>query len=473
MNWPNISELVDKFNKGEVTAEENVLKSLDLIDKGNKYNSIISINRDEAIKRARQIDEDKKNGKTIGKLAGVPYIAKDNFLTKNLKTTAASNMLKDYQANYQSTATKLLEDQGAIMVAKSNLDAFAHGTSTENSDFFTTSNPMDMEYVAGGSSGGSAAAVALDMAPFALGTDTGGSIRLPASFCGIVGYKPTYGSVSRSGVVAMASSLDAIGVLTKNVADAALVQEIITEQDALDSTTIELEDRNFSKIDDQNKKYKFGLLKEHIESEMDSNIKSGILNLIEKLKSDGHQIEEVSIPELPLTLAVYYIVCPAEVASNLSRYDGIRYGHSSENSSDLEEYYLNSRSEGFGAEAKRRIMIGTHVLSSGYFDAYYNKAQTVRTQLINSFNNAFNKYDFLIGPTSPSTAFKIGEKSKDPLSMYLMDIMTVATNLVGVPAISIPAGMSNGLPYGVQIMSNLREDHKLFNVSRIIEGLNE
>lgn len=471
MIWPNISELVEKFNSGELTAEENVIKALDLIEKGNKYNAIISVNRDAAISRAKDLDEKRRNGEKLGKLSGVPYIAKDNFLTKELKTTAASNMLRDYQANYEATAIKLLEDEGAIMVAKANLDAFAHGTSTENSDFFTTSNPIDLEYVAGGSSGGSAAAVALDMAPFALGTDTGGSIRLPASFCGIVGYKPTYGTVSRSGVVAMASSLDTIGVLTKNVSDASLVQEVMTKKDPLDSTTIDLEDKDFSNLDNSAKKYKIGLLKEHIEGEMDPNIKTGIYSLIDKLKKEGHQVEEVSIPDLPLALAVYYIVCPAEVASNLSRYDGIRYGHAPENSKNLEDFYLNSRSEGFGAEAKRRIMIGTHVLSSGYFDAYYNKAQTVRTQLINQFNEAFNNYDFLIGPTSPSTAFKIGEKTKDPLAMYLMDIMTVATNLVGIPAISVPAGESNGMPFGVHLMANLKKDHDLFKFSKIVEDL--
>jgi len=471
MSWPTIEEMVKKFNSGEVTAEENVLKSFELIEKGNKYNAIISVNKDAAIKLAKEIDQKKKDGKKLGRLAGVPYIAKDNFLTLDLNTTAASNMLKDYKANYESTTTKLLNQEDAIMVAKANLDAFAHGTSTENSDFFTTFNPIDVEYVAGGSSGGSASSVALDMAPFALGSDTGGSIRLPASFCGIVGYKPTYGAVSRSGVVAMASSLDTIGVLTKNVADAALVQEIITKVDPLDSTTVEIKDGNFSELN-PGKKYKVGILKEHMEGELDPNIKAGVLDTVEKLKAAGHAVEEVSIKDLPLALAVYYIVCPAEVASNLSRYDGIRYGHASEESKDLEDFYLNSRSEGFGAEAKRRIMIGTHVLSSGYFDAYYNKAQTVRTQLINQFNDAFSNYDFLIGPTSPSTAFKVGEKSKDPLAMYLMDILTVAINLVGIPAISIPIGESNKMPFGLQVMAKQKDDHELFRFSKEIEGLN-
>lgn len=471
MSWPTIEEMVKKFNSGEVTAEENVLKSFELIEKGNKYNAIISVNKDAAIKLAKEIDQKKKDGKKLGRLAGVPYIAKDNFLTLDLNTTAASNMLKDYKANYESTTTKLLNQEDAIMVAKANLDAFAHGTSTENSDFFTTFNPIDVEYVAGGSSGGSASSVALDMAPFALGSDTGGSIRLPASFCGIVGYKPTYGAVSRSGVVAMASSLDTIGVLTKNVADAALVQEIITKVDPLDSTTVEIKDGNFSELN-PGKKYKVGILKEHMEGELDPNIKAGVLDTVEKLKAAGHAVEEVSIKDLPLALAVYYIVCPAEVASNLSRYDGIRYGHASEESKDLEDFYLNSRSEGFGAEAKRRIMIGTHVLSSGYFDAYYNKAQTVRTQLINQINDAFSKYDFLIGPTSPSTAFKVGEKSKDPLAMYLMDILTVAINLVGIPAISIPIGESNKMPFGLQVMAKQKDDHELFRFSKEIEGLN-
>ena len=471
MSWSTIEEMVKKFNSGEITAEENVLKSFELIEKGNKYNAIISGNKDAAIMLAKEIDQKKKDGKKLGRLAGVPYIAKDNFLTLDLNTTADSNMLKDYKANYESTTTKLLNQEDAIMVAKANLDAFAHGTSTENSDFFTTFNPIDVEYVAGGSSGGSASSVALDMAPFALGSDTGGSIRLPASFCGIVGYKPTYGAVSRSGVVSMASSLDTIGVLTKNVADAALVQEIITRVDPLDSTTVEIKDGNFSELN-PGKKYKVGILKEHMEGELDPNIKAGVLDTIKKLKAAGHTVEEVSIKDLPLALAVYYIVCPAEVASNLSRYDGIKYGHASEESKDLEDFYLNSRSEGFGAEAKRRIMIGTHVLSSGYFDAYYNKAQTVRTQLINQFNDAFSNYDFLIGPTSPSTAFKVGEKSKDPLAMYLMDILTVAINLVGIPAISIPIGESNNMPYGLQVMAKQKDDHELFRFSKEIEGLN-
>jgi len=471
MSWSTIEEMVKKFNSGEITAEENVLKSFELIEKGNKYNAIISGNKDAAIMLAKEIDQKKKDGKKLGRLAGVPYIAKDNFLTLDLNTTADSNMLKDYKANYESTTTKLLNQEDAIMVAKANLVAFAHGTSTENSDFFTTFNPIDVEYVAGGSSGGSASSVALDMAPFALGSDTGGSIRLPASFCGIVGYKPTYGAVSRSGVVSMASSLDTIGVLTKNVADAALVQEIITRVDPLDSTTVEIKDGNFSELN-PGKKYKVGILKEHMEGELDPNIKAGVLDTIKKLKAAGHTVEEVSIKDLPLALAVYYIVCPAEVASNLSRYDGIKYGHASEESKDLEDFYLNSRSEGFGAEAKRRIMIGTHVLSSGYFDAYYNKAQTVRTQLINQFNDAFSNYDFLIGPTSPSTAFKVGEKSKDPLAMYLMDILTVAINLVGIPAISIPIGESNNMPYGLQVMAKQKDDHELFRFSKEIEGLN-
>lgn len=469
-DWPQIKELVALTKSGKSTALDNVQKSLALINQKKQYQSVIQTLEGSAIKRAKEVDELISKGEDPGRLAGVPFIAKDNFLTLEGNTTAASNMLKSFKAPYQSTAVQLLLDEGAILVAKSNLDAFAHGTSTENSDFYVTKNPFDLERVAGGSSGGSAAAVALGLTPFALGTDTGGSIRMPASICGVVGYKPTYGTVSRSGVVAMSSSLDTIGAFANNVDDAALVQEIMTKQDPLDSTTIALEDNNYSENLTLPKKLRIGVIKEYIEGDLNPDIKAEILNIIDKLKSAGHSVDEVSIPDLPLALAVYYIVCPAEVASNLSRYDGIKYGHQASKADNLEEYYLKSRSEGFGQEAKRRIMIGTHVLSSGYFEAYYNKAQTVRTELINQFKDAFSNHDFLIGPTTSDTAFKIGEKT-DPLSMYLLDLMTVAPNLVGIPAINIPAGTSKGLPFGVQLMSNQKEDHKLFSFAKTVESL--
>ena len=323
----------------------------------------------------------------------MPFIAKDNFLVFGAETTAASNILKGFEAPYQATAIEKLEAEGAICVAKANLDAFAHGSSTENSDFFTTLNPHDKTRVPGGSSGGSAAAVMLDMTPFALGTDTGGSVRLPASFCGVVGYKPTYGLVSRYGVVAMASSTDVIGPITKTVADAALVLDVMAGRDQFDGTTIERESSyNLQKTD--LKGQKIGVVREYMTEGLDPKVKKVILQAIETLKSRGALVTEVSLPSLQLALAVYYIVCPAEVSSNLARYDGQRFGHSSKKAKNLEDSFAMSRTEGFGVEAKRRIMIGTYVLSSGYYEAYYKKAALVRTKLIHEFSDALANVDF-------------------------------------------------------------------------------
>ncbi|HSX47370.1 MAG TPA: Asp-tRNA(Asn)/Glu-tRNA(Gln) amidotransferase subunit GatA, partial [Patescibacteria group bacterium] len=410
------------------------------------------------------------NGQNAGRLAGVPFIAKDNFLVYGAETTAASNILKGFDPPYQSTAINKLEAEGAICVAKSNLDAFAHGTSTENSDFYTTHNPVDKTRVPGGSSGGSVASVALDMAPFALGTDTGGSIRQPASFCGCVGYKPSYGLVSRSGVVAMASSTDVIGPITKTIEDSALVLDVMAGPDELDSTTISRA-KDYTSINNSSLPKKVGLIKEYMSQGIDSGVKNVIQEAVNKLNKAGVKIEEISIPAVEHALAVYYIICPAEVSSNLARYDGQRYGYSEKNIEDLEESYSLSRGHGFGLEAKRRIMIGTYVLSSGYYEAYYKKAQTVRTKLINDFKDAFNKYPFLIGPVAPTPAFKIGEHIKNPLEMYLCDVMTVAANIVGNPAISIPAGESKGLPVGLQIMADFKADQELLNFSNQVEKL--
>ncbi len=358
-------------------------------------------------------------------------------------------------------------------MAKANLDAFGHGGSTENSDFTITKNPHDKARVPGGSSGGSAAAVVLDMVPFAVGTDTGGSIRQPASFSGAVGYKPTYGLVSRSGVVAMASSTDVIGPLTRTVADTALVVDVMAGVDELDSTTIE---RDAKPYEIRNTKHeirgtKIGVIKEYMGKGLDGDVKALLEKAIDQLKRAGADIKEVSLPSLPLALACYYIIMPAEVSSNLSRYDGQRYGFSHPTTKTLEDSYNWSRSEGFGKEAKRRIMIGTYVLSSGYYDAYYKKAQTVRTKLINEFEATFKEVSFLLGPVAPTTAYKIGENSADPLKMYLQDIMTVAPSLVGIPAVSLPAGKHNGLPVGLQLMAPQRADRKLLGVARATEEL--
>lgn len=471
MSWLKIHEIADKVNSGELKAIDLINISFEKIEKYNEFKAIISTVKERAIERAKEVDSIVEKGGNAGRLAGVPFIAKDNFLTFGSKTTAASRMLKDFDAPFQSTAIERLEKEGAICVAKANLDAFAHGSSTENSDFQTTAHPTHPERVPGGSSGGSAAAVMLDMAPFALGTDTGGSIRLPASFTGAVGLKPTYGLVSRYGVIAMASSTDVIGPITKNVDDTAIVLEIMSGKDILDSTTINKEDNYAPVIEGDLTKYRIGVIKEYMGEGLEPGVKDIVESAIRKISDRGAVVEEVSLPSLPLALAVYYVICPAEVSSNLSRYDGTRFGHVNQEAENLVESYSKSRAEGFGDEAKRRIMIGTYVLSSGYYDAYYKKAALVRTKLINEFDEAFSNYDFLIGPTAPVTAFKAGENIKDPLKMYLIDIMTVAANLTGVPSISIPAGEVDGLPVGLQIMSRRGSDKDLLSIAKSFEGL--
>ncbi len=471
MSWGSIAQITEDVRSGKVSAASLVEDSLARIDAADEYKTIITKVRDRALERAKFIDEQVRAGKNPGKLAGVPFIAKDNFLTFGSETTAASNILKGFEAPYQSTVIEKLEAEGAICVAKANLDAFAHGSSTENSDFFTSLNPYDKTRVPGGSSGGSAAAVVLGLAPFALGSDTGGSIRLPASFTGSVGLKPTYGLTSRSGVVAMASSLDCMGPITNSVEDAALVLDIMAGRDPLDSTTIERDETSYTKLDTGIKGKIVGVVKEYMGEGLDPDVKAEIQKAIASLEAAGAIISEVSLPSLPLALAVYYIVCPAEVSSNLSRYDGQRYGHSASDAKDLTESYELSREQGFGAEAKRRIMIGTYVLSSGYYDAYYNKAQTVRTKIMNEFAEVFQKVDFLVGPTAPSTAFKIGENVHDPLKMYLVDIMTVAANLAGVPSISVPAGTVDGLPVGLQLLAPQKADRALLGLAKAYEDL--
>ena len=470
-SWASIATIAADVNSGKTTALSNVETALKNIEAASEFKAIIATTAERARERAAIIDNIVKSGKSAGRLAGVPFIAKDNFLVFGAETTAASNILKGFNAPYQSSAIEKLEAEGALCVAKANLDAFAHGSSTENSDFFTTLNPRDKTRVPGGSSGGSGAAVVLGLAPFALGTDTGGSIRLPASFTGCVGLKPTYGLVSRSGVVAMASSLDCIGPLTTTVEDAALVLDVMSGKDPLDSTTIERDESAYTDLNGDIKGITIGVIKEYMGEGLDPEVKSLIEAATEKLKAAGAIIKDVSLPSLPLALAVYYIVCPAEVSSNLSRYDGQRFGYSDPDATTLDESYELSREKGFGKEAKRRIMIGTYVLSSGYYNAYYKKAQTVRTKLINEFKATFEEVDFLLGPTAPTTAFKIGENSDDPLKMYLIDIMTVAANLVGAPSMSVPCGEVEGLPVGLQLMAAQTHDRELLSLAKVYEGV--
>ncbi|MBP9852652.1 MAG: aspartyl-tRNA(Asn)/glutamyl-tRNA(Gln) amidotransferase subunit [Patescibacteria group bacterium] len=472
-NWKPIAELAAEVQSGATTATELVERSLAAIEEHKEFNAIIAPLAESARSRAKFIDQKVASGDEVGRLAGVPFIAKDNFLVFGAETTAASNILKGFNAPYQSTVIELLEAEGAICVAKANLDAFAHGSSTENSDFFTTLNPHDKTRVPGGSSGGSGAAVALQLAPFALGSDTGGSIRLPASFTGTVGFKPTYGLVSRSGVVAMGSSLDTIGPITTRVEDAALVVDVIAQKDPLDSTMVSRDEDGYV-LTEATKPLmgmKIGVITEYMQSGLDEGVRNAVQQTLDAMKAAGAELVDISLPSLPLGLAVYYVLCPAEVSSNLSRYDGQRYAHHMPDAKNLEESYTRTRETGFGSEAKRRVLIGTYVLSSGYYDAYYKKAQTVRTKVIEEFAEAFRQVDFLIGPTSPSIAFKVGENAADPLKMYLADIMTVAANLAGVPAISIPCGTSEGMPVGLQIMAAQKKDRQVFELARSVEGL--
>ncbi|HUC95556.1 MAG TPA: Asp-tRNA(Asn)/Glu-tRNA(Gln) amidotransferase subunit GatA [Candidatus Saccharimonadia bacterium] len=469
--WPKISELAEQVNQKKVSAVSLVEKSLKIIKEKSEFDAIISVIEDRALKRAKLIDQKIAKGQKQGKLAGVPFIAKDNLLTFGCETTAASNILRGFNAPYQATVIDLLEAEGGICVAKANLDAFAHGTSTENSDFMVTKNPHDKSRVAGGSSGGPAAAVVLNMTPFAIGTDTGGSIRQPASLCGAVGFKPTYGLVSRNGVIAMASSTDVIGPITSNVEDCSYVLDIMASRDPLDSTTINRDKTSYKAKQINIKGKKIGIIKEINQNDISKEAIEQFEKTIENLKAAGVIVKQVSVPLVNYSLACYYVLCPAEVSSNLGRYDGVRYGFFSKNVKDLEDSYKAARSIGFGKEAKRRIMIGTYVLSSGYYDAYYKQAQKLRTKLIDEFNTAFEECDFILTPTAPDVAFAIGQKIGDPLKMYMNDVLTVQANLVGIPAISIPMNVGNKLPLGLQIMAKQNHDTQVLDFALSIEGL--
>ena len=443
----------------KLSAVDAVNAALTKARAASDSNALLSLTEERAIARAKAVDA----GEITGRLAGVPFVAKDNFLTLEGTTTAASTFLKDFTAPLQATAIEKLEAEGAICIGKANLDAFAHGGSTENSAYGPTKNAFDDTRVAGGSSGGSAVAVALDIVPFALGTDTGGSIRQPASFNGVVGVKPTYGTVSRYGVVAMASSTDTIGVLAANAPDAELVMDILSGKDTKDMTTLP---DFFSPVElDQPKR--IGVIKECMSDDVDNEVRSAVTAYIDTMKAKGHIVEEVSLSMLKYALAIYYIVVPAEISSNLGRYDGVRYGARSENAHTLGEVYGLSRDDGFMPENKRRIMIGSYVLSSGFFDAYYLKAQKARTLLIDEFNKLFETYDALVAPVAPTPAFKLGENTEDPVKMYLADVMTVPASLAGLPAISVPAGKTaEGLPVGGQLMGPRKSDALLLALAK-------
>lgn len=462
-----IIPIVKAVASGEKTARQMVDDALQRAQEHETSHALLSLTSERAKQRADEIDTRIKNGEKVGRLAGVPFVAKDNFLTFGGKTTAASTLLEDFEAPFQATAIEKLEAEGAICIGKANLDAFAHGGSTENSAFGPTKNAVDTARVAGGSSGGSAVAVALDIVPFALGTDTGGSIRQPASFNGVVGVKPTYGTVSRYGVVAMASSTDVVGPLAHTVEDAELVLDIMAGRDSKDGTTVP---DFFTPRVSKAGPLRIGVIKEFMDERADPVVRNAVQAQTTKLEEMGHVVEKASLPLASYALAMYYIIVPAELSSNLARFDGIRYGHRSKQAQTLGEVYEKSRSEGFVDENKRRIMIGNYVLSSGYFDAYYKKAQAARTLLIREFAALFEKYDVLIGPVAPTPAFHLGENTDDPVKMYLADIMTVPASLAGIPAVSVPAGSDDaGLPIGVQLMGAQRTDADVLALARDLE----
>jgi len=430
------------------------------------YNIFTYLNEKGALEKAREIDEKIAKGEEVGRLAGVPYALKDNFLSPEGETTASAHILQGFESPITATAVAKLEKEGAIMIGRTNLDAFAHGSSTENSYFGPTLNAYDKERVAGGSSGGSAVAVALDIVEFATGTDTGGSIRQPASFNGVYGLKPTYGCISRYGVVAMASSTDCIGFFTKSTEDMNLLMEVASGKDSKDLTTL---DDYYNNIEEKEAK-KVGIIKEFDNDSVDPEIREALKNKCELLRSKGYEIIELEMPALKYALAAYYIIVPAEVASNLSRYDGVRYGFRSEDSKDLNKLYANTRSEGYMPENKRRIMIGNFVLSSGFYDAYFLKAAKVRTLIVKEYEKAFESCDFLLTPVAPNPAFKLGEKVNDPVAMYLEDLMSVSLNLAGVPGLAIPAGKTKaGLPIGLQLVGPRRSDKNLIEFANVLK----
>lgn len=453
-----MSKIADYLSKNAVG---NVQRALQEARRHENYNVFISLYEKRALAIAEKVDR----GEIGGRLAGVPFVAKDNFLTFGGTTTAASKILENFHAPLQATAIERLESEGAICIGKANLDSFAHGGSTENSAHGPTVNAVDKTRVAGGSSGGSAVATALGIVPFALGTDTGGSIRQPASFNGVVGVKPTYGTVSRYGVIAMASSTDTIGCFTTSMADAQLIMEVISGRDVNDMTTLP----DFFQPEKLTKQLKIGVINQFMTDDVDHDVRKQVQEYINDLRHNGHVIEFVDIPLVKYALAMYYIIVPAEISSNLARYDGVRYGERL-NSMTLEDLYGRSRNKGFELENKRRIMVGSYVLSSGYFDAYYLKAQKARTLLINEFNALFEQYDVLIGPVAPTPAFKLGENIADPVKMYMADIMTVPASLCGFPAISVPAGQTeDGLPVGVQLIGQRCHDAQIMALAQSIE----
>jgi len=458
-------KLTELLKNGGVKASdilEDVIKRVESVD--DKVRAFVFLNKD----RARI---SLSGSKDKGRLYGIPVLLKDNLCVKGEETTCGSKILKGFKPPYSATVARKLEDAGAVLIGKANMDEFAFGSSCESSCYYPTRNPWALDRIPGGSSGGSAAAVASDETIIALGSDTGGSIRQPASLCGVVGLKPTYGRVSRYGLIAFASSLDQIGPLTKDVEDSARVLSVIAGHDEMDSTSVEMPVPDYTKsLVKDAKGLRIGVPKEYFIAGLDKEVEASVKKAIEVYKALGAKVIDISLPHTDYAVSTYYIVAPAEASSNLARFDGVQYGHRSAESKDMIDMYIKTRSEGFGTEAKRRILLGTYCLSTGYYDAYYLKAQKVRTKIKEDFENAFKTCDCIITPTSPTPAFKIGERLNDPLSMYLSDIYTIPANLAGIPAISIPCGFSKtGLPIGLQILAKPFDEETIFHAAYAFE----
>ena len=469
-----VHELQDKLKSKEITVTDITKAYIKNIEEKEKdIGAFVTTLEDEAIKKSEEIQEKIEKGENLGNLAGIPIGIKDNICTKGIKTTCSSKMLENFVSPYDATVMEKINNENMINLGKLNMDEFAMGGSTEYSYFHKTKNPWNLNKVPGGSSGGSAAAVAANMVPWALGSDTGGSIRQPASFCGVVGLKPTYGLVSRYGLVAFASSLDQIGPITKDVKDCAMLLNIIAGHDERDSTSANTEKIDYVKaLKNDVKGLKIGVPKEFFGEGINEEVKEKLNEAIEKYKELGAEVEECSLDIAKYSLAAYYIIACAEASSNLGRFDGIRYTYRTKEYKNLKELYKKTRTEGFGPEVKRRIILGTYVLSSGYYDAYYKKAQKVRTLVMNEFKKAFEKYDILLTPTSPTVAFDIGSKSNNPLEMYLADICTVSVNIAGLPGISIPCGQDKeGMPIGMQLIGKRFDESTILNAAYTFEQI--
>ena len=467
-----VHELMDKLDKNEITSEDITKSYVSRInEKEDDIEAFVTVLSEDAENKAKEIDQKIEKGEITNKLAGIPIGIKDNICTKGIKTTCSSKMLEDFISPYDATVMDKINAENLITIGKLNMDEFAMGGSTENSYFKKTKNPWNLSKVPGGSSGGSAAAVASQMVPWALGSDTGGSIRQPSAFCGVVGLKPTYGLVSRYGLVAFASSLDQIGPITKDVRDSAILLNIIAGHDEKDSTSVDMPKKDYEKaLTGDIKGLRIGVPKEFFGEGINKEVKESLKQAIETYKKLGAEVEEFSLDIAKYALATYYIIACAEASSNLGRFDGIRYTYRAKNFKDLKDLYKKTRSEGFGAEVKRRIILGTYVLSSGYYDAYYKKAQQVRTLVMNEFNKGFEKYDVILTPTSPTVAFGIGEKSNNPLEMYLADICTVSINIAGLPGISVPCGIdSEGMPIGMQLIGNRFQEETILKAAYSFE----